>query len=53
MFGEYMFLFAPQQVGISYKAKKEVGNSRLSNHIFEIIYLILMQYCTITFQACL
>ncbi len=22
MFGEYMFLFAPQQVGISYKVKK-------------------------------
>ncbi len=25
MFGEYMFLFAPQQVGISYKVKKQ-GN---------------------------
>ncbi len=24
MFGEYMFLFAPQQVGISYKVKKTV-----------------------------
>ena len=23
MFGEYMFLFAPQQVGISYKVKKK------------------------------
>ena len=42
MFGEYMFLFAPQQVGISYKVKKHT-RYLLSDVPMVRNYLILIQ----------